>query len=102
MIPVWAVKMVGNRIFKAIKHNRELKKIDDYVNKPNELDKEIKLLKKENKQMRKNMNKNSKYVEELEKEVAILRRDSHPPIFGKSDLRKIEKRFKKLERKKGD
>ena len=105
-MPGWVWKVLFNRIVPRLidefKRRRDWKKIDDYVNKPNELDKEIKLLKKENKQMRKNMNKNSKYVEELEKEVAILRRDSHPPIFGKSDLRKIEKRFKKLERKKGD
>ena len=89
-------------VIKAIKRKHDLKKIDDYVNKPNKLDKEIKLLKKEIVQMRKNMNKNSKYTEELEKEVAILRKDSHPPIFGKSDIRKIEKRLKKLERKKGE
>jgi len=77
-MPIWLVKIIGKRIIKAIKHRIDLKKIDDYVNKPNKLDKEIKLLKKENAQMRKNMNKNSKYTEELEKEVAILRKDSHP------------------------
>ena len=101
-MPIWLAKIIGKRIVKAIKHRIDLKKIDDYVNKPNKLDKEIKLLKKEIVQMRKNMNKNSKYTEELEKEVAILRKDSHPPIFGKSDIRKIEKRLKKLERKKGE
>jgi hypothetical protein len=94
-MPIWLAKIIGKRIVKAIKHRIDLKKIDDYVNKPN-------LLKKEIAQMRKNMNKNSKYTEELEKEVAILRKDSHPPIFGKSDIRKIEKRLKKLERKKGE
>ena len=101
-MPIWLAKIIGKRIVKAIKHRIDLKKIDDYVNKPNKLDKEIKLLKKEIAQMRKNMNKNSKYTEELEKEVAILRKASPPPIFGKSDIRKIEKRLKKLERKKGE
>ena len=69
--------------------------MEDYVNKPNELDKQMK-------QVQKNLNNCLKYNEDLEKEVAILRKDSHPPIFGKSDIRKIEKRLKKLERKKGD
>ena len=71
MIPVWAVKMVGNRIFKAIKHNRELKKIDDYVNKPNEIDIQMK-------QQQKTISKQGKYIEEIEKKVAILEVDSHP------------------------
>ena len=49
---------------------------------------------------KKNLNKYGKYIEKLEKEVAILKKDSHPPIFGKSDLKKIEKRLKKLEKEK--
>ena len=38
MIPIWAIKWGANKIFKVVKHNRELKKINDYVNKENELD----------------------------------------------------------------
>ena len=38
-MPIWLVKIIGKRIIKAIKHRVDLKKIDDYVNKPNELDK---------------------------------------------------------------
>ena len=71
MIPIWLIKFAGNRIYKAIKHNRELKKIDDYVNKPNELDRKFKSLQK-------TVNKNARYTEELEKDVAILKKDSHP------------------------
>jgi len=91
-MPIWIAKIVATRIIKAVKHKIDLKKIDKYVNKPNELDKQIKSLQK-------TVNKNAKYIEELEKEVAILRKDSHPPIFSKADLRKIERRLKKLEKK---
>ena len=91
-MPIWIAKIVATRIIKAVKHKIDLKKIDKYVNKPNELDKQIKSLQK-------TVNKNAKYIEELEKEVAILKKDSHPPIFSKADLRKIERRLKKLEKK---
>ena len=70
-MPIWLAKIVVTRIYKAIKHNRELKKIDDYVNKPNELDRKFKSLQK-------TVNKNARYTEELEKDVAILKKDSHP------------------------
>ena len=71
MIPIWLGKMVAKRVIKAIKHKIDLKKIDKYVNKPNELDKQMK-------QVQKNITNSLKYIEELEKEVAILKRDSHP------------------------
>ena len=58
MIPIGLIKFAGNRIYKAIKHNRELKKIEEYVNKPNELDLQIKA---------------------HEKRIKKLEKDSHPP-----------------------
>ena len=89
----WIIKKIIGAIIKGIKRKHALKKIDDYVHKPNELDKQLK-------SARKTINKYGKYIEKLEKEVAILKKDSHPPIFGKSDLKKIEKRLKKLEKEK--
>ena len=71
-LPIGLIKFAGNRIYKAIKHNRELKKIDEYVNKPNELDIQMK-------QLQKNNAKLFKENEEMQKEIAILKRDSHPP-----------------------
>ena len=71
MIPIWLGKMVAKRVIKAIKHKIDLKKIDKYVNKPNELDIQMK-------QTCKTINKQGKYIEELEKKVAILETDSHP------------------------
>ena len=95
MIQAWIAKKIITAIIGGIKRKHDLKKMDDYVNKPNELDKQIKSL-------RKTVNKYGKYIESLEKDVAILRKDSHPPIFSKADVRKIERRLKKLERKKGE
>ena len=70
-MPIWLGKFIATRIIKAIKRQIDLKKIDKYVNKPNELDKQMK-------QVQKNITNSLKYIEELEKEVAILKRDSHP------------------------
>ena len=92
MIPIWIGKMVAKRVIKAIKHKIDLNKIDKYVNKPNELDIQMK-------QARKTINKQGKYIEEIEKKVAILETDSHPPIFGEKDKKDIIKRLKKLEKK---
>jgi chorismate mutase len=90
-MPIWLVKFIATRIFKAIQRKREWKKIDKYVNAPNELDKQIK-------SMQKNLNKCLKNNEELEKEVAILKKESHPPVFSKKNHKDILKRLKKLEK----
>ena len=92
MIPIWLGKLVAKRVIKAVKYKIDLKKIDKYVNKPNELDIQLKFLQR-------TVNKQGKYIEQLEKNVAILKRDSHPPIFGKDDYKDIIKRLKKLEKK---
>ena len=86
---VWLIKMIATKIIKAIKHKHDLKKIDDYVNKPNELDKQIKSLQR-------TVAKYGKYIEYLEKDVAILKKDSHPPI------RNLERRLRKIEKKRGE
>ena len=92
MIPIWLGKMVAKGIIKGVKHRIDLKKIDKYVNKPNELDIQIK-------QQQKTISKQGRYIEELEKDVAILKKDSHPPIFAKDDYKKIIKRLNKLEKR---
>ena len=70
-MPIWIAKIIATRIIKAVKHKIDLKRIDKYVNKPNELDKQMKSLQK-------TVSKNAKYIEELEKDVAVLKKDSHP------------------------
>ena len=71
MMPTWLLKIVVTRIIKAIKRKHDLKKIDDYVNKPNELDKQMK-------QLQKTVSKYGKYIEQQEKKLAMLHKDSHP------------------------
>ena len=85
------VKILINAIIKALNKRFNLNNIKSYVEDDNELD--IKM-----KTALKNVNKNAKYIEELEKDVAILKKDSHPPIFGKKDKNNIIKRLKKLEK----
>ena len=92
MIQGLIVKLIFDSIYKAIQRKHNLKKIDDYVNKPNELDKKFK-------QSQKNLSKALKYIEVLEKDVGVLKADSHPPLFTKKDLNKINRRLKKLENK---
>ncbi len=70
-MPIWIAKIVATRIIKAVKHKIDLKRIDKYVNKPNELDKQMKSLQK-------TVNKYGEYIEEMEKNIAILNKDSHP------------------------
>tara|TARA_Y100000401_G_scaffold111043_1_gene108867 strand:- start:697 stop:966 length:270 start_codon:yes stop_codon:yes gene_type:complete len=88
MIQKLIIKFIFKSIYKAIKRKHDLKKIDEYVNKPNELDKQMK-------QVQKNLNKALKYIEVLEKDVGTLKNDSHPPI------KNLERRLKKLEKNKG-
>ena len=92
MIQVWIAKKIVGAIIDAIQRKHDLKRIDDYVNKPNELDRQVKSLNR-------NVNKYGKYIEELEKNVAQLKEISHPPLFSMKDKDDIIKRLEKLEEK---
>ena len=98
MIQVFILKMIFGAIHNAIQKKKRIKgleklqRIDDYVNKDNELDIQLK-------QQQKTIGKQGRYIEELEKDVAILKRDAHPPIFSEKDKKKIWKSIKKLEKK---
>ena len=58
-------------ILKKVMGKREVKKLRKYVEEDNELDIQVK-------QMQKTIAKQGKYIEKLEKNVAILKKDSHP------------------------
>ena len=92
MIPIWLGKIIATRVIKAVKHKIDLNKIDKYVNKPNELDLQIKAHARA-------LDKYGRTIEELEKDVAILKANSHPPVFAKNDYNKILRRLNKLEKK---
>ena len=89
---LWLGKLIASRIIKAVKHSIDLKKIDKYVNKPNELDLQVKAHARA-------LDKYGRTIEELQKDVAILKADSHPPVFSKNDYSDILKRLKNLEKR---
>ena len=91
MLQAFIAKRVINVVLKKIMRAREIKKMRKYVEEENELDIQIKFHAKA-------LDKYGKIIEELEKEVAILKKDSHPPIFTSKDKNGINKRLKKLEK----
>ena len=91
-MPLWLTKIIAKRLIKFIKYRIDLKRIDKYVNKPNELDKQMN-------SVQKSVNKYGKYIEEIEKDLAKVKAESHPPVFTKRNHKDIVKRLKKLEKK---
>ena len=65
------VKKVLDLVMKQVLKQFKLDKVLDYVEKPNDLDKQVEVLQK-------TVNKYGKYIEELEKSAAMLKKDSHP------------------------
>lgn len=84
MIKAMIAKKSLDLILKKVMQKREIKKLRKYVEEDNELDIQMK-------QLQKTVAKQGKYIEELEKEVAILKADSHPPIFTLKDYEEIIK-----------
>ena len=85
---------------KKINEKHNLKRMDEYVNQDNELDIKVRSLFEKRKEdlmqinkMNKTLGKYGKVIVELEKENAILKKDSHTPV------KNIEKRIKWLEKK---
>ena len=107
MIQGFLAKKAVELVIKKVMEKREIKKLRSYVEEYNELDLKVKelendrtILIKQLAVMNKKIDKYGRYIEELEKDVAILKRDNHPPIFGKNDYKNIIKRLKKLEKEK--
>ena len=93
------IKWLTNKIKKALIKEFDLRDIYNYVNEDNELDiKVISLFKKRTKDLRqlnslrKTVAKYGKYQEAIEKDIAIFKKNSHPPIEG------LERRLLKLEK----
>ena len=78
------IKKVLDLVMKQLLKQFKLDKIQKYVEQPNELDKQVKSLKK-------TVNKYGKYIEEVEKDIAILKE-----IASKSDS--IKSKFKKIKK----
>tara|TARA_R110002012_G_scaffold261091_1_gene442907 strand:+ start:795 stop:1016 length:222 start_codon:yes stop_codon:yes gene_type:complete len=61
------IKKVLDLVMKQLMKQFKLDKIQKYVEEPNELDKQVKSLQK-------SVNKYGKYIEEVEKDIAILKK----------------------------
>ncbi len=71
MIQAYAGKKLLDFVLKRIEKKFNLNDIQKYVKEPNDLDIMLK-------QQQKTISKQGRYIEELEKDVAILKKDSHP------------------------
>ena len=71
MIPVFISKRIVTWGLKKIFQRRQMKRIRDYVEKENEVDIQLR-------QAKKAISKQGRYIEEMEKEIAMLKKDSHP------------------------
>ena len=78
------VKKVLDLVMKQVLKQFNLDKIQKYVEEPNELDKQVKA-------MQKNINKYGQYIEDMEKDIAILK-----DVVSKKDS--IKDRFNKLKK----
>ena len=86
------IKKVMDVVLKKIMEKHNLNKLQKYVEEDNELDKQMK-------QVQKTVSKYGRILESIEKDIAQLKVDSHPPVFMKNDYKDIIKRLKKLEKK---
>ena len=79
-------KKVLDMVLKQIFKKFDLDKINKYVNEDNELDKQVSVLQSK-------LAIYGKYFEQMEVDIATLKKHSHKPI------KNLEKRLKKLEKK---
>ena len=106
MIQAFIAKKLIDITIKKVMQKRTVKKMQKYVEQENELDiktRELEnanaILNKELDLIYKKIDKYGKSIEELEKNVAILSKDSHSPVFTKKQHGNILKRLTKLEKK---
>ena len=96
------MKKILDIIMKRLLKDFKLVKLLKYVEEPNELDgkmeevlgeiEKIKILQKSG---AKSVNKALSYIEEMEKEIAMIKAIAHKPIDGLTDrLNKLEKKLK--------
>ena len=86
--------LIKNQVKKIIKKKigEKLNKVTKYVEEDNDLDIQLR-------QAQKTISKQGKVIEENEKDIAMLKKESHPPIFSRKDLVKLKKRIEKVEKK---
>ena len=88
MIPPMLLKLILPKVLDHLLVVFKLDKVLDYVEKPNELDKQMAVLQRK-------MDKYGKYIEEMEKDIAKIKSVAHTPVDGLSGrLDKLEKKAK--------
>ena len=92
MLQAFIMKRIASAIIKKVMAKRAIRKMQEYVEKPNELDIQMK-------QVQKTLNKHGRTLEGAEKDIAQLRVNSHAPVFMKDDYKDIIQRLEKLEKK---
>ena len=92
MIQGLIAKKAIDIILKKIMEKRELKNLKKYVEEDNDLD----LITKVHGRA---LDKYGRTIENIEKDVAILKVNAHAPVFSKNAHKDILKRLKKLEKK---
>ena len=86
MIQGVIIKKVLDLVLKQLLKQFKLDKVLDYVEKPNDLDKQMAVLQRK-------VDKYGKYIEEMEKDIAKIKSVAHTPINGLSGrLDKLEKK----------
>jgi hypothetical protein len=78
------IKKIKDAVESKLMKGSIISKILKYVDEDNELDIQMK-------QVHKNLNKYGRELENMEKDIAKLRVNSHPPVFMKDDYKNIIK-----------
>ena len=93
MIQAFVAKKLIDVALKKVMKAREIKNLRKYVEEDNELDHKVKELENSIALLNAHIEIQEKHIEKLEK-------DSHPPVFSKSNYKDLLKRIKKIEKEK--
>jgi len=90
------VKWIIKAIMKAIEKKHDLKKIDNYVNKPNELDKKVQELENTVTVFNKCFDNIEDNIKKFEKDIVKVKEMAHKPVDWLNKIEAIDKELKVL------
>ena len=91
-------KMLLNAAINALSKNFKLGKVLKYVEEPNELDKKVKKLEKNNIALEQKLEKVSNANKAIKAHLKRLDKIAHPPFFTAEEKANMEDRIKQLEK----
>ena len=91
-------KMLLNAAINALSKNFKLGKVLKYVEEPNELDKKVKMLEKNNIALDQKLEKVSNANKAIKAHLKRLDKIAHPPFFTAEEKANMEDRIKQLEK----